>query len=167
MKRLHSDMKSECNYSFLEAKSKLEALCAYQERCSSELEKKLMQWGIDREDRDRLLAHLISNNFLCEERFAVAFVSGKINIKKWGKIKIRQHLKQKRISKYSTDKALNGIDSDVYWSNLLSLTEKKYLSLEREKESYKKKTKVYRFLASKGYETDILKDAVEDVINRS
>ena len=53
---------SECKYSFLEAKTKIEAYCAYQERCSSELEKKLYDWGIDREDQGRLLSDLISNN---------------------------------------------------------------------------------------------------------
>ena len=87
-------------YSFLEAKTKLEALCAYQERCSSELQKKLVQWRFNQEDMDRLLAHLISDDFLNEERFALAFVSGKVNIKKWGRIKIRQQLKLKHISKY-------------------------------------------------------------------
>ncbi|MFT6982487.1 MAG: regulatory protein [Crocinitomicaceae bacterium] len=154
-------MLSERKYSFLEAKTKLEALCAYQERCSSELETKLYQWRFDQEDSDRLLAHLISNNFLNEERFAEAFVSGKINIKKWGKVKIRQHLKQKRISKYSMDKGIASIDPEVYISNLTGLAERKFISLKGERDSYAKKVKVYRFLASKGYETDLIKDVVD------
>ncbi|MFT6246044.1 MAG: regulatory protein [Salibacteraceae bacterium] len=154
-------MLSERKYSFLEAKTKLEALCAYQERCSSELETKLFQWRFDQEDTDRLLAHLISNNFLNEERFAEAFVSGKANIKKWGKIKICQHLKQKRISKYSMDKGIASIDPEVYISNLTGLAERKYISLNSEKDSYAKKVKVYRFLASKGYETDLIRDVVD------
>lgn len=155
-------MMSERKYSFLEAKAKLEALCAYQERCSYELETKLKDWGFDQEDKDRLLAHLISNNFLNEERFAEAFTSGRVNIKKWGRVKIRQHLKQKWISKYSMDKALNGIDDELYISNLKHLAERKYLSLDREKDSYAKKVKIYRFLSSKGYETDLIKEIVEE-----
>lgn len=155
-------MLSERKYSFLEAKTKLEALCAYQERCSSELEKKLFQWRFDREDTDRLLAHLISNNFLNEERFAEAFVSGKVNIKKWGKNKIIQHLKQKRISKYSIDKGIASISDEVYFSNLRGLAERKYLSLDREKDGYPKKVKIYRYLSSKGYETDLIKETVEE-----
>ncbi len=163
IKRLHSDMKSECKYSFLEAKSKLEFLCAYQERCSSELEKKLYDWGIYKEDADRLLSHLISNNYLNEERFAEAFVSGKVNIKKWGRIKIRQHLKQKRISDYSIKKGLASIDDAVYQSNLEHLANKKWNSLSREKNSYQKKVKVYRFLSSKGYENDLLRETVDEI----
>jgi regulatory protein len=88
------------SYSFLEAKSKLEALCAYQERCSFDLNKKMIQWEIDTEDRNRLLAHLIENNFLNEERFAEAFVSGKVNIKRWGRNKIKKHLKSQFVSDY-------------------------------------------------------------------
>ena len=157
-------MKSECKYSFLEAKAKLEALCAYQERCSSELQKKLYDWGIDYEDQGRLLSHLISNNFLSEECFAEAFVSGKVNIKKWGKIKIKQHLKAKRISDYSIKKSIATIEDEVYFKNLNRLAEKKILSLSKERESYAKRTKVYRFLASKGYETEFIRDVVDPLM---
>ena len=156
-------MTSGSKYSFLEVKAKLKALCAYQERCSHELDKKMMQWEVDYEDRNRLLAHLIENNFLSEERFAEAFVSGKINIKKWGKVKIRQHLKQKFISEYSINKALNGIDDELYMEHLRHLAEKKYQSLSKEKDCYAKKVKVYSLLASKGYETDMFKDVVGDL----
>ena len=156
---------SECKYSFLEAKTKIEAYCAYQERCSFELEKKLYDWGIDREDQGRLLSDLISNNFLNEERFALAFVSGKVNIKRWGKIKIRQHLKQKRISDYSIKKGLESICEEVYIKNAADLAEKKFSSLSRERESYAKKVKVYRFLSSKGYETDVIRETVDPLFN--
>jgi len=154
-------MKSECKYSFLEAKAKLEALCAYQERCSYELEQKMRTWGIDSENQSVLLAHLISNNFLNEERFAEAFVSGKVNIKRWGRIKIRQHLKQKFISEYSIKKGLASINLDVYDKNINDLARKKYEMLNREKDSYAKKAKIYRFLSSKGYEMDLIRDCVD------
>lgn len=158
-------MSRERKYSLIEAKFKLEALCAYQERCSQELDRKMFQWGLDQEDRDRLLADLISNNFLSEERFAEAFVSGKVNIKRWGKIKIRQQLKQKNISEYSIKKALAGISDEVYFGNLNHLAERKYNSLN-ERDSYAKKAKIYRFLASKGYETEYIHDAVETLMKR-
>ena len=158
-------MKSECKYSFLEAKAKLEALCAYQERCTSELEQKLYDWGIDSEDQGRLIAHLISNNYLNEERFSEAFVSGKVNIKRWGKIKIRQHLKAKRISEYSIKKGIGTIKDEVYFGNLNRLAEKKIISLVKERDGYSKKVKVYRFLASKGYESEFIRDAVDPLMD--
>lgn len=157
-------MKSECKYSLLEAKTKLEALCAYQERCSFELNAKMISWGIDFEDRNRLLAELISSNFLNEERFAEAFTSGKIRIKKWGRNKVKIELQKRKISEYSIKKAFSLIDEDLYTKNLQNLAEKKWFSLSSEKNLYNKKMKVYRYLSSKGYETDLIKDCVEEFV---
>lgn len=157
-------MKSECKYFLLEAKVKLEALCAYQERCSFELNSKMISWGLDSEDRNRLLAELIASNFLNEERFAEAFTSGKVRIKKWGRIKIRLELQKRKISEYSIKKALSLIDEELYLENLRDLLEKKWTSLSSEKNLYNKKMKIYRFLSSKGYETDLIKDCVEEFV---
>ena len=155
-------MMSERKYSFLEAKARLEALCAYQERCSFELSKKMNQWSIHPDEQAQLLADLISNNFLNEERFAEAFVSGKVRIKRWGKIKIQIELKKRFISTYSINKALKNVNLDEYWANLIHLAERKWAA-SKEKDAYKKRMKVYRFLASKGYETDLIADAVSEV----
>ena len=158
-------MNSGHKYSLLEAKTKLEALCAYQERCSQELDRKMRTWGLDQEDRDALLADLISNNFLSEERFAEAYVSGKVNIKRWGKIKIRQHLKQKAISDYSIKKALEGVEDEVYFGNLRRLTEQKYSTLKGP-DDYNKKVKLYRYLSGKGYETEFVREVMEEIMNK-
>lgn len=156
-------MKSECKYSLLEAKTKLEALCAYQERCSFELNAKMITWGLDSEDRNRLLAELISSNFLNEERYAETYTSGKVRIKKWGRNKIRVELQKKHISEYSIKRAIGLIDENVYIENLKHLTERKWVALSSEKNLYNKKMKIYRFLSSKGYETDLIKDCVEEI----
>lgn len=156
-------MKSECKYSFLEAKAKLEALCAYQERCSFELNQKMILWGIDLEQRDQLLADLISSNFLNEERFASAYVSGKFRIKRWGRIKIKNHLNQKFISKYSIDKAIKEIDLDEYWTSLNYLAEKKLRELSAEKNEWNQKVKLSKFLQSKGYESDLINDCIVEL----
>jgi regulatory protein len=123
----------------------------------------MTSWKVPMEDQEAILAHLISHNFLNEERFAEAYTSGKVNIKKWGKIKIKQHLSQKRISDYSIKKALENIDLEAYSRNISSLAEKKYYSLSKEPNSYKKKTKIYRYFASKGYETDLFKPVVDEL----
>ena len=158
-------MPHERTYSFLEAKQKIEAYCAYQERCSFEVENKLKMWGVDHEDRGRLLAFLIEHNYLNEERFAESFVSGKVNIKRWGRIKIKQQLKAKFISEYSTRKALESIDQELYYKNLVHLAEFKLNQLKGEKDGFKKRVKLLRFLAGKGYEMDLINDAVNDLLN--
>jgi regulatory protein len=153
----------ESKLSFLEAKAKLEALCAYQERCQFEMDQKLITWKFPEDQRDQLIADLISNNFINEQRFAEAFVSGKFRIKKWGRIKIKSHLKQKHISNYSIEKGLKEIDLDEYWTTLLYLTNKKKIELSSRKgDIWDQKAKVYRFLQSKGYESDLISDAVSE-----
>lgn len=158
-------MKSECKYSFLEAKAKLEALCAYQERCQFEIDQKLRMWGFDSEDRMILISDLITNRFLDEERFASAYVSGKFRIKKWGRIKIKNHLIQKHVSNHSIQKALKEIDLDEYWKSLLHLTQRKWDELFKEKDPWNKRIKLSRFLQSKGYESDLIQDAIESVLS--
>lgn len=155
-------MKSECNFSFLQAKHKIESFCAYQDRCHYEVSTRLAQWGIVGEQKDQIIADLIVNRFLDEERFAESYVSGKFRIKKWGKIKIRQHLKSKFVPDYCIKKALSQIDGDEYFLTIKQLAQKKSNDLKGEKDSYAKKVKIMRFLASKGYEQDLIFDALED-----
>lgn len=155
---------SECKYSFLEAKAKLEALCAYQERCEYDLLRKLRDWKFSEDDSNALIADLITNNFLSEERYAEAYVSGKVRIKKWGRIKIKAHLKQKSISNYSIQKAFDEIDEVEYMNNLHSLTKRKLDSLKKESDSYVLKAKLIRYLNSKGYENDLIYSIAEDYL---
>ncbi len=90
---------------------KLQSYCAYQERCHNEVITKLNDMGIYGDRADEIVAQLIADNFLNEERFAVSFARGKFRIKKWGKVRIRQELKIRNIPEYSIKKAMIEVDS--------------------------------------------------------
>jgi regulatory protein len=149
----------EPKFSLLEAKQKLEAYCAYQERCDQEIRKKVRPWGMYSEDVDILISDLIQNNFLNEERFASAFVSGKFRIKRWGRIKIKQHLKLKNISNYSTNKALNEIDEEDYLQTLNDLLESKN-RLTKATNKWDRLAKLQRYMHSKGYENELVREGL-------
>ena len=151
-------------YSLLEAKQKIEAYCAYQERCDFEVRKKLNSWNLYQDDIDALIADLIINNFLNEERFAEAYVSGKFRIKKWGRNKIRQSLKQKKISEYSIQKGLGQINEVEYLETLKSLAEAKVV---KGKSAWEKKAKLTRYLSSKGFESDLIYLQVKDMFEKA
>ena len=68
-----------------------------------------------------VLAQLIEDNYLNEERFANTFARGKFRIKKWGRIKIKFELQQKRVSPYNINKALDEIDETAYQETLQKL----------------------------------------------
>nr|WP_257468271.1 regulatory protein RecX [Empedobacter falsenii] len=99
-----------------------------------------------------------------EERFVHNFVRGKVNQKMWGRNRLRQELKMRQIDQKLIEKAFKEeIDLDKYWNNLLYLTQKKFNLLASERESFKKINKVKAYLAYKGYEFDLMNDAIETV----
>ena len=136
---------------FQKIKSKLENFCAYQERSLYEVEKKLNTLTLISGDKKRIISHLNQNNFLNQGRFIEAYVSGKINQKRWGKEKIRVGLIQHKIPKIDIDQAINNIPEKTYQNNLLILAQRKALSIKKEEDLYLKKAKLMRFLYSKGY----------------
>lgn len=154
-------MDQKPKYQLLEAKHKIEAFCAYQERCDAEVRKKLHSWNMPHDHVDILISDLISNNFLNEERFACAFVSGKFRIKRWGRIKIKQHLKQKRISDYSINKGMEEINEDEYLQTIQDLIASKS-RLTKFKDKWDRRAKLSRYLASKGYESYLIVEALGD-----
>lgn len=142
-------------YTPKQAKLKMESFCAYQERAQQEVRDKLYTWGLHSEDVENIIAELITENFLNEERFAKAFVRGKFRIKKWGKVKIIQHLKAKSISSPLIKIALREIDLDEYEENLDTLIQKK-IGSQADSLSLSEKAKLMRYLQSKGYENDLI-----------
>ncbi|TKC01572.1 RecX family transcriptional regulator [Pedobacter cryotolerans] len=139
---------------------KAESWCAYQERSQQEARNKLYEYGLHQNEVEDLITELIVTNFLNEERFAMAYVSGKFNIKKWGKIKIKQGLKLKKVPDRLIQKALNSIDGDKYLANILATAEKK-LKVLAEKDPLKKKYKLITYLQSKGFEKDLIFDVLK------
>lgn len=142
------------------AKLKIEQYCAYQERSQQEVRDKLYDMGLHKEDVENIISELIDNNFLNEERFATTFARGKFRIKHWGRIKIKQHLKLKKVSDYCIKKALNLIEPNEYEKTIIQLIEKKNREL-KESDAYIKKQKVIRYVVSRGFETDIVMSLID------
>lgn len=139
----------------LAALRKAESYCAYQERAQQEVRDKLYDWGLHMEEVEQAISTLIEHNFLNEERFAKAYTLGKFRMKGWGKIKIVQGLKIKRISKPLIQIALREIDLDEYEQKLEDTIQKK-INKPVQKLTLLEKSKLIRFLMSKGFENDLI-----------
>lgn len=142
-----------------QALQKLKHYCAYQERSHSEVRDKLYNLGIWKKDHDAIIATLIEENYLNEERFAIAFAGGKFRMKRWGRVRIRYELKQRQVSEYSIRKALKQIEDPVYLQTLEQLTATKYADLKSEQYLVRKK-KTIDYLVQKGYEHELINAAL-------
>lgn len=141
---------------------KIQKWCAYQERCQQEVRDKLYEYGLWTDAVEELISKLISDNFINEERFAKTYARGKFNIKKWGRIKIKQHLKQKRISDYCIKKAMEEIDVDQYYDTLKKTLLQKN-KIVKESNPIKLKFKLASYAMSRGFEQDLIFDALEEI----
>jgi len=146
-----------------EIKRKLERYCIYQDRCHYEVEKKLNEYSLIPQAKDAVLLHLLEHNFLNEERFSKSFARGKFRIKKWGKSRIIRELKLRKISEYNIKTALKEIDEKEYIETLYSLVEKKNESVT-ETNIFKRKKKVVDFLRYRGFETNLIYEAVNELV---
>src|SRR4051812_48736893 len=107
--------------SLLIALQKAKHYCAYQERCHSEVRDKLYSFKLYKNEVEQLLTQLIEEDYLNEERFAIAYAGGHFRIKNWGKEKIKYALKQKRVSDYCIRKALASISNTDYNKTFFSV----------------------------------------------
>ena len=144
-----------------ELKTRLERYCAYQERCHQEVKTKLRQLGAFRNDSDAVISHLIQNDYLNETRFAMLYVRSKFSIKKWGKKRIVNELKQRKITNYNIDKALAQISEENYRMTFDTLAEKRWDQLKKNKEPLpQRKKKWANYLQYRGWESRLIFDAI-------
>jgi len=143
-----------------QALQKLKHYCAYQERCHREVKEKLYSLGVWKKDHDEIISKLIEENFLNEERFAIAFAGGRFRAKQWGRVKIKYELKQKKVSEYCIKKALKQIEEEAYLKTVKKLAEEKYASLKSEQYLIRKK-KTMDYLVQKGYETELVRKVMD------
>lgn len=153
--------KKEKSYTDKEILMKISAFCAYQERTQQEVRDKLYDYGLDKDTVEETIVRLIQENFLNEERFAIAYAGGKFRVKKWGRKKILEGLKQKNISEYCIRQAMKEIPDKEYRATLLDLIEKR-ASKEKETNAYKRKYKIAQHVISKGYEPELVWDILND-----
>jgi len=148
-------------YTLDNLKTRLERYCAYQERCHQEVQTKLRQLGAFRNDSDAVISHLIQNDYLNETRFAMLYVRSKFSIKKWGKKRIVNELKQRKITSYNIDKALAQITEEDYRLTFDTLAEKRWDQLKGNKEPLpQRKKKWINYLQYRGWESHLIFDAL-------
>lgn len=145
------------------ALEKIKHYCAYQERSHDEVRDKLYSFGLYKNEVEQLLTQLLEENYLNEERFAIAFAGGKFRMKGWGKVKIKYELRQKGVSDYCIKKALMAIEEDRYSQTLEKLVKEKLALLRTEKNIFIRKKKLQQFLLQRGFESHLVNNYVNNI----
>ncbi len=149
-------------FSIKEAIHKIEHYCAYQERCHEEVVQKLRSMKMDADEIDVILVKLIRDNFLNEERYACSFARGKHRIKQWGRIRIVNELKLKKINQRLITTALKEITAEEYLTTFQTLAERNWDSI-RESNALKKRKKFCDYLLRKGFESNLVYEKVKEL----
>jgi regulatory protein len=149
-----------------EAVQKIEHFCAYQERCHEEVVSKLWSMKMDSEEIDQIIVHLIEHNFLNEARFACSFARGKHRIKYWGKIRITNELKMRKIGQNLINLALKEITPEEYITTFEDLAERNWKSI-LEKNILKKRKKFCDYMLRRGFESHLIYEKVRELENEN
>ena len=146
-----------------QAFQKLKHYCGYQERCHQEAKEKLYAFGLYKQEVEEVISRLIEEDYLNEERFAMAFAGGKFRMKGWGRIKITEALKEKRVSDYCIKKAMKEINESSYQATLQKFAESKWASLKSENNIFIKMSKTQDHLLQKGYEPHLVNSILNNL----
>lgn len=137
----------------------LAALCAQAEHCQQEMRDKMKRWDIDAATQDRIVARLIKERYVDDERYARAFVKDKIRYNKWGRRKVQQGLWLKHIDDDIQERVLGEVDDSEYLAVLRPLLKQKVRSIRAEND-YERTQKLVRFALGRGFTFDIIRQCL-------
>ena len=140
---------------------KMAKYCAYQERCVKDVRDKLKTFDIPEEEKAKILDYLLDNRFVNDERYAKAFVRGKVNQSGWGVNKIRFHLIQKDIDKNIIEEALGQTDEEAYRQRLIEILETKSKTVKAVND-FEKKRKLATYAMQKGFEGSLVWEVLKE-----
>lgn len=146
------------------ALAKLQRFCAYQERCHQEVRSKLLDLGVYGDTLESIMATLVEEDFLNEERFARSFARGKFRMRGWGRNRIVRELTLRDISAYCIRKALSEIDEESYRRSLHLLLEKKN-DLWKDTDLFVRRNRLFGYAFRLGYETELVRETLENLLS--
>lgn len=138
----------------------LAAICAQAEHCEQEMCDKMKRWGMEPDAQNRVIARLVNERYIDNERYARAFVKDKIRYNKWGRRKVMQALWMKHIAGDIQQRILDEIDDSDYLDVLVPLLKQKRKTIKA-KSDYELNQKLVRFALGRGFDFNIIRQCLE------
>lgn len=146
-----------------EAFNKMAQLCSRSEQCSADIRKKMIAFDIVQEVVEGIIEKLKSEKFIDDDRYVRAYISDKIRLNKWGRVKMRYYLKAKGLSDAVIDRGLKEIDAELYKKILLATMNEKAKKVKKESK-YEQAAHIIRFAQSRGFEPEIIHRYLAEVV---
>lgn len=133
-------------------KSRLASLCARSETCTYEIQVKLKRTKLSEADKADILEFLVRNDFVNDERYAIAYAHDKVEFALYGPVKIRHELRKRRIPLPIVEKAIKSVPEERYVEKAVKLAAAKVKALScKELDSEVIHDKIYQYLVARGY----------------
>ena len=146
---------------FIKAKSIAGNYINYKPRTESEIVTRLYKEYIDQDIIDEVIELYKRNHLIDDERYAKELMGSYVYNKKFSRKKTKYKLIQKGLSSSLIDCLIEDLDPDLELENCKFLIEKKYKKLDLN--DYKEKSKVYRYLASNGFDSYTISRALGEI----
>lgn len=153
-------MKKELTYE--QALAKAADMCNRVERCEADVREKIGEWNLTDAEVEKIIKYLKTEKYLDEARFCSMSVRRAMGINKWGRVKIAYNLRVKKADEIQIQKALSQIDEAEYRETLFTLIKGKDNGLKY-KNKYEHRAKLYSFALSRGYEPELINEAIKGI----
>lgn len=145
-----------------QALSRAASLCSGSEHCSSEIRKKVIQWGLTPTQAEDIISYLEKEKYIDNTRFCRAYCLDKFRYNHWGRIKINQMLRMLEMDSSDINEGLEAIPEEEYLEVLTHVLEQKNRQL-KDSDPYIRKGKLTRHALSRGFETLLIIEAVSQI----
>lgn len=153
---LHDEM-------YMKAKNKALSVLSKSDQSEKKLREKLLN-DYDENIVEEVVEFLKGYKLIDDNLLAEKIVHDNMNLSKFGKNKIKQNLYNKGISASDIQDAISQIDPDEEYENAKYLAEKRLKRLKGEDKN-KINQKIYQHLAYKGFNYDIIKRVLRELLN--
>jgi regulatory protein len=130
------------------------------------VEEKLRRFELNPEEVHQLIEQLEKEGYLDERRYTNAYVNDKFQLNKWGRVKIKSYLKQKKIANELINEVLSGLNEAQYTKTLMDLLRRKDRGM-RYSGALDRRAKLYRFALGRGFELSLVNTCLRDYLHES
>ena len=134
------------------------------DHASFEIKQKLQKKGYSSDAIESVLDELSNKGYLDDQNFSTKFITEKSELNRWGRKKIESELYKKGIHQKTIQQTLNSYFDNLSQDQIcLDLVIKRKRHFLREEDPYKRKMKIYNYLAGRGFTSSDIKKAMPKI----